>query len=235
MHFIGKIQILIDSKSKVFALDLIMKNNLSCLKVQYNSKNDLIIIIQSKQISKFENLFKTNFIEYEIIKETGMFASLKRLKYRYGLMAGVAFLILIVYLNSNIVWKIKIDGNTNIDEAEVVSILNEAGFSLGSYIPRIDYDDLHNKILLLTDKISWVSVNINGNIANVCIKESMKAPIQNDCLYSNIVAKADGFIKTVEVIKGEKITSVGEIVKKGDLLISGIINSKSQMVQCISC
>ena len=234
MHFIGKVQILIDYKSKIFALDLIMKNNLSCVKILYNSNNDLIIVINSRQISKFENLFKTNCIQYEILKETGVFSSLKRLKYRYGLMLGVAFLILIVYLNSNIVWKIKIEGNTNIDEAEVVSILNEAGFSLGSFIPSIDYDKLHNKVLLLTDKISWVSININGNVANVSIKEALKTPIKSDCLYSNIVAKADGFIKTIEVINGEKITYIGEIVKKGDLLISGIINSKAQGIRYVN-
>ena len=97
---------------------------------------------------------------------------------------------------------------------------------MGAFIPAIDFDKLHNEILINGGDISWVSVNIDGNIANVLVKESKKTSSETE-YYSNIVAKSDAQIVGIKVKNGEQSVKIGDVVKEGELLISGIIDSQS--------
>lgn len=233
MLFFSKQQLIIDRKDKIFALNLVIKNNLTYLKTYYDEKENLIFEINSKQIKEYKTLFKNNNITFKHGKESAAFRFIKQIKYRYGIILGALFLVLMVYINSNIVWQINVIGNKEVSKSEIISILDGAGFSLGKFIPNIDYGKLHNRILLQTDKISWVSININGSVANVELKEVQKNAPPIDPTYSNIVAKSDGYIFLVETINGEKVVKNGQIVKEGDLLISGIINSNANGVRYV--
>ena len=233
MLFFSKQQLIIDRKDKIFALNLVIKNNLTYLKTYYDEKENLIFEIDSKQIKEYKTLFKNNNITFKHGKESAAFRFIKQIKYRYGIILGALFLVLMVYINSNIVWQINVIGNKEVSKSEIISILDSAGFSLGKFIPNIDYGKLHNRILLQTDKISWVSININGSVANVELKEVQKNAPPIDPTYSNIVAKSDGYIFLVETINGEKVVKNGQIVKEGDLLISGIINSNANGVRYV--
>ena len=142
-------------------------------------------------------------------------------------------MLLIVYASSFFVWDIRIEGNSKISADEITEILNECGFTLGTYIPKVDYDKLHNEFLLKSDSISWISVNIEGNVANVLIKERMKGHSENKNSYSNVVAKCDGQIRLVRVFDGVKTVKLLDVVKKGDILISGVIDSQSEGVRYV--
>jgi similar to stage IV sporulation protein len=42
----------------------------------------------------------------------------------------------------------------------------------------------------------------------------------------NIIAKSDGVIEVIDAVNGERLVSIGDVVTKGQLLISGAIDSK---------
>ncbi len=232
MYFFSRVKVTIEKEFRIKALDLILKNNLSYINMNLLDSGNIVIEIYSKRKKDLTALFDDNQIKYVVGKDYGVLSLLESVKHRYGLAIGIAFLILMVYLSSNIVWKINIIGNEKYSDEEIIDILNQSGLSLGSYTSNIDYDRLHNKILMQTDKISWISVNLNGTVANVEIKETMEEEQNSEeNTYSNIVASRDGYICSIEVINGEKVVSKGQIVKKGDLLISGVINSQSQGVR----
>ena len=90
----------------------------------------------------------------------------------------------------------------------------------------IDYDKLHNEILLKNKEISWLSINLDGSVATVLIKETKSTDLEND-YYSNVVAKCDAQIVEIRVKNGEKVIKINDVVKEGELLISGIIDSQS--------
>ena len=145
MLFFSKQQLIIDRKDKIFALNLVIKNNLTYLKTYYDEKENLIFEINSKQIKEYKTLFKNNNITFKHGKESAAFRFIKQIKYRYGIILGALFLVLMVYINSNIVWQINVIGNKEVSKSEIISILDGAGFSLGKFIPNIDYGKLHNR------------------------------------------------------------------------------------------
>ncbi|MBO5375148.1 MAG: sporulation protein YqfD, partial [Clostridia bacterium] len=192
---------------------------------------DLEITISPKNKLKYESLFQKNGIVAKFSKSKGLIPFLRKYEKRYGIFLGALFLLLSVYASSLFVWRIDIEGNKNVPDEEIILQLENAGFSLGKFIPNVNYDTIHNKFLLASDNISWVSINISGNVATVHVRERQKDSLSNKTTYSNVIAKYDAQIALVQLYNGKKVVSIGDVVKKGDLLITGVLNSQSQGVR----
>lgn len=231
--FATKVKLIIPAHQKSKAIDLLLINSLSYISSKVTENRALEIVIYAKKQDEFKRLFKDNKIEFSFSKPYGFFSVLERLKERYGIFLGFLILVLSIYVSSLFVWRIEIQGNSSLTNDEIIDMLSATNFKVGCFIPTIDYDQLHNKILLENNEISWVSINIEGNVANVKIKESEIPKLDKNIQHSNIVAKCDGQIAEIILINGERVVKLKDTVKKGDILISGVIDSKSQGVRYV--
>lgn len=162
-----------------------------------------------------------------IISRHGLpFILKKHRKRKVFAIAGAVGLLLFLYLTS-FVWVIDVEGNVKVDKKTIVSALEEHGFRTGTFRYGVDVQQLQNKMLLSVDDLSWLWVEIRGTRAVVKVKE--KTPIPHIVDYRepcNLVAVCDGLITEVNITYGEKMVSIGDIVKKGELLASGISSTK---------
>ncbi len=220
----------IPTTQKSRALSLIIASSLT-YKSAYTLDNKFYIKIAPKQAIEYEKIFKNGNIEYEIEKYEGSLASLLSIRKRIGIIIGLIITLVALYFSSNVVWKINVIGSTAISKEEVISELESAGLTLGTFIPTIDYDTLHNRVLLNSKHLSWVSINIVGNVANVNVREKQEKENTSPPTYSNVIASSDGYIEQIRVINGKKVAKIGQVVRKGDILISGIIDSASEGVR----
>lgn len=158
-----------------------------------------------------------------------------RYKSRLGIpIGGLAGLILILFL-SNFIWSLSVTGNETVSEAYLREVLKENGVSIGSYINGIDVEDVERNIQLKVSEVGWISINITGDIASVEIKENVKKPeINTDSSPCNLKAKCDGVITKINVRSGVTQVLKGSGVTKGDLLVSGIAESKSESVDTLT-
>ena len=220
-------KIIVPNKDKNKALNALMEASVIFDKSTVGDNRELVITAKRRNIKAYKQIFDKYSICAEFIEVKGFFDFLKELKGRIGLLFGLLLLMFIVNYSSKIVWKINIDGNIHYTDEEILNEINKAGFTLGTYIPGIDYDNLHNRILLNSETLSWISINITGNTANVLVKENARGAGPQPPTYSNVVASSDGYIAEIKVINGKKAVSIGDVVSKGELLISGIIDSQS--------
>ena len=224
----GYVKIKIPSTQKSVAMNAILINQIYYKSSKILDDGALEIKIKASSRDAFQSILESNGIDAEFSKNLGNWAYIWRYHHRFGLIFGAFFLLLCVYLSSLFVWRIDIEGNESVSNEEIIETLEMSGFSLGSFIPTIDYDELHNKFLLKSDKISWISVNIKGNIATVLVKERMRENEKPSNTYTNVVASSDAQILTIQLYEGKKVVNISDIVKKGDLLVSGVIDSQSQ-------
>lgn len=142
------------------------------------------------------------------------------------LVAGIAAIALFVYITS-FVWVIEVEGNEKVSADTIIAALEDNGFKAGTFRYGKDIPTLQNKMLLDVDELSWIWVDIKGTRAVVQVKEKVPVPhIVDREQPCNIVATSDGLVTEVKATYGEKMVSVGDVVKKGDLLVSGISNTK---------
>ena len=173
-------------------------------------------------------LCKEYGIGIRCISKKGLPHFLLKYRYRYGLAVGLVIAVAIIISSRLFIWDIRIKGNGNITESEILSEISKAGLTVGTYIPDLDVDVLQNRILIDSDDISWISVNIKGNVAEVEIREKESAepaPNTDTSKPANLVAKCGGEIVMFEIYRGNVITRVGEQVKAGDILVSGLYDS----------
>lgn len=216
------------------ALTLILKENLSYIRLSLNKNDEYEIEIYASLRYKYQNALNSVSIKHRFGNEYGIMCIFKKNKHRLGIFVGLICMLLIAYISTKLVWRINITGNIECSDEEIIELVSRNGLSLGTFIPGIDYDDLHNKILLSTDKLSWISINICGSVANIEVKETKLDSPSKEILYTNVVSNYDAQIVSVKTLNGEEKVHPGDIVKKGDILISGVLDSQSEGIRYLN-
>lgn len=171
-------------------------------------------------------------VRLRIKKRHGMPFIINRCKPRLGLAAGAAASIVILLILSNFIWSIKIIGTGQISDTYLYKVLAENGVSVGAYKNNLDVQSIERKIMLDVKQIGWMSINISGNIINVEVKEKAEKPkLDTNTKPCNIKAKCDGVITKIKALNGTTVVLRGSGVSKGDLLVSGIVETKLDTVQ----
>lgn len=112
-------------------------------------------------------------------------------KYRKRKIFAFLFgsIILAMIVLSNFIWNIEISGNVNIPKQEIIQILADNGFAVGTSKNDMDTNNVISQIRLQRDDIAWMGITIKGTNAIVKIKEADKAPkVLDENAYCNIVA-----------------------------------------------
>lgn len=172
---------------------------------------------------------RENEIDIHQISRKGLPALILRYRRRVGIFLGALLFAFLIFLSGRVIWDIRIDGEGKLDEDEVEALLGECGLSVGDVKSKLDVDSIENRLLILSDDISWISVNITGTVAEVEIRET---DVVEDGAErygaSNLVASASGVICGFEDVRGNIVVDIGEAVSEGELLVSGLYGSETQ-------
>jgi similar to stage IV sporulation protein len=108
----------------------------------------------------------------------------------------------------------------------VIEQLAAAGLSVGERLgEEIDTREIENRLLRASPDIAWISVNLRGTVAEVQIREMQKEQSAVSSDKVNLVAAADGTVRSIRLLTGEAVVSAGQQVRAGELLISGVRDS----------
>ncbi len=179
------------------------------------------------------NIFNKNNCIYELVDETGMLRHLIRYKNRYGIFIGLLTGLLLAFLMSNIVFKTELvytgEYQSSLSD-ELLDVLENEGVKTGAFIPNIDFRELEAVIYSLFDEVAWTSIGHEGSVVTVNIATvTDKLHGMRSSLPSNIVASRDGVIVDARVLMGQLDVLIGSAVTEGDLLISGVSDSRNGM------
>ncbi len=145
-----------------------------------------------------------------------------RYRHRVGLFVGVAMVAALMIYASMVVWRVQITGNERLHERTVEELLASYGIKTGRFIPSLALDKAETKILLENRDIAWISLHLSGTTLHVEMRETRRMGEREDGLSANLVASADGLVERIEAFDGRVMVRVGDTVKKGDLLVSGL-------------
>lgn len=181
------------------------------------------MLLRERDLAVFEELCCARGITYEVRGKFGLPVLIYRYRYRAGLFIGAVLLVAAIFISDDFVWRIDVSGNDTIPSETIIAELETLGFGLGTYHKNIDFDILHNRFLLNSPDIAWIAINMKGSVARVEVREYMPGGAPPPKAHANIVAACDGVITQVSPFSGSPQVRIGEEVKKGQLLISGIV------------
>ncbi len=157
-----------------------------------------------------------------------------RYRKRIGILVGIGLFVLILTVSSNFVWTIKVEGNEQMDSAVIMQTMEELGLRAGVMKSSLDISAMELEGLKKLEELSWLSVNIRGSVATIEVRERTMPPeMLDEKTPCNVVASADGYIVRLEAYEGSTKVRVGDSVVKGDLLISGVMESKLETTRFV--
>lgn len=220
----GYVRIMCDSENITALLNLCMHKDLPYSDFEVTSRG----FEMTFRLCVYKKLMREadrHGLSFSVVKKRGIPCFLARYRYRFGIFIGIVLAVAMIYSSRNFVWRIDVTGNKVLTTAEIKQALSQYGFGIGTYIPSVNTDKIENRVLIDSDTISWISVNITGNTATVEVRERQKANGKGDYRPANVIAKKSGTVEEVMVYNGLVVANAGKFVNKGDLLISGIYDS----------
>ena len=209
------------------ALNVLMKNNVPFYGVKAEGGGLVGFCLEPDAFRKYVALTAEMTIEDERVTRRGLFAFASGYKMRIGFFIGAVLCAALLAASSFFVWDINVSGQTGLSEKEILKTLEGYGLYIGAYIPNIDTMRLENELVIDTEELSYASINLRGTVAEVVVRERKEKDVENISLPSNLVANCDGQIESIEVRGGMPTVKKGQIVKKGQLLVSGVIDSQA--------
>lgn len=208
-------------------LNLTAKSRIKLWGLKCN-KGKITGYISIRNFFKLRSIVFSSHIKVKIIKKYGLPLISKRYNNRVGMYLGVVIFLSILKIMSGFIWTINIQSEDKIDNKKVLAYCKDLGIYEGVRTSKIDPKNDAVKLVMKNGDISWASLNIEGSILNVNLKMTKGNYVKKSP--SNIKAKYDGIIKKIDATSGDVLVKTGDVVKSGDLLISGIIENGNNTV-----
>ena len=217
-----------DAKDRTAVLDLCLAQSISYRYFGCDEDGSIFFCCTLPTGRRLLRLAKERGLSLCVEAHIGFLPLLYRHRRRAGLALGGLMILAMLLLSDRFVWDVRVTGNSAMTATEVRAELKECGLGVGSYIPSLRTVELENRVLIASERISWISIHMDGTVANVQIIEHIIPPPEEPTTPANLVANADGQIELVELYRGNCMVSVGQAVREGELLVSGLYDSPTE-------
>lgn len=144
---------------------------------------------------------------------------------RWGFLLGLGVCLLAVSFLSRFLLVVEVTGNETVPTAVILAQLQRVGVRPGAYGPAIAQREAANAALLGLPELSYMAINIYGTRAEVVVHEAEKKPeVLDENTPADVVSTADGVIEDIHTDTGRAMFQDGDIVAKGEVLISGTMD-----------
>lgn len=224
--FHGRVTLLCREDDLAALLTLMMRHRLPHSGLTLTGDGTAHLAVSYAVSARILYLAHRHGIAVEAVKRRGIVEAIRFGLSRPGLPIGIVLAVLLTLFASGRLWEIRVTGNSTLSESAVIRELNAAGLSVGDPVKGLDVDSIENRLLKDSERISWITVNLIGTVAEVQIREKLM-PDRGDPDKSpaNLVACCDGVIVGCEIERGNLLVKKGMAVRKGELLVSGIYDS----------
>lgn len=203
-------------------LNIAVKNNLKLRNIRRESYTELYASISVKDYKKLMKKLPAGKYKIEHLKTRGMLPLLYGLRKRIALIASIALLTALAIFASFRIWNINITGCEHLDPQAVLEKLNSYGIRPGMQKDGDFFDECEQKLMQDFQDIKWVNISAKGIDLRVIINEKPKLPeLLPKTTPADILAAKDGVVSSVIVLQGQAMVKEGQVVNKGDVLISG--------------
>jgi similar to stage IV sporulation protein len=217
----GVITLLVKGKNQERIINLALSRGIYIWDIKWQG-NDLSLRIRGSALQAFEAIAAENDFELEIAGKRGLPFLKTRLQRRIGFLGGAVVFVLALYFLSLFVWFIEVDGNKTVESKQILQSAARHGLFPGNGKWKFSSSEVEKAMLRELPRLTYVRCDIQGVKARIKVVEKVWP---DDEVYGpcHIVADRDGVVEEILVLEGQSIVKPGQVVGRGDILISGIV------------
>lgn len=227
MYFTGFVNITVEGFFTERFINSCFSNAIFLWDLQRENSSFFRVKISVKDFKKIKKIARATKCKVKISNKKGLPILIHKYRKRKILAIAILVIAIFIFALTRFIWNIDIVGGNNINREEIKTLLAESGIEIGKRKSEFNIDKAINKIRMQREDISWIGIDVKGTNLIVNINEADKSPeiidVNEVC---NIVADKDGEISKLIVKQGTARVAVGDKVKKGDLLVEGVMEGK---------
>ena len=186
-----------------------------------------IITIQEEDISKLKRIF---YIHYKVIGYKGIRQIRKNIQKNKIFLVCVLLSLCVLYFLSHLILSVEVIHSSKEIRTLILNELEER--QIAKYHFKKSFKELEQIKEEIIKKnptiIEWMEIENVGMKVKVRVEERKLQKETNPKEACHVIAKKEGIIKSLSYSKGEALVSRNDFVKKGDILISGIIHKEEE-------
>lgn len=228
-HLSGTVHIKVIGKHTELFLNRCIAEKIVIWDIKRVDKNCLTAYLFSKDVFLLRPLLREADCKIQFINKHGFPFFMKKLWSRSGLVVGALIFLVVIFLLSNMVWNIEISGATPKTEYKIEKALQNMGVKKGKltlFLPS--NQQIQEALSEQVGEVTWVGVQLKGTTYRFDVVEK-EIPEKEEALSPrNLVAQKTGVITKIFVEQGQPMVRENDFVRKGEVLISGVIGSEDK-------
>jgi len=214
------------------SIDLLLKSlhdkEISIRNITRKSRTQMQLTIPNKSYKDFKEAAQKHKADTKIVRRQGILFRILSLLGRPVLSAGLVA-ILIFSIAGN--WFVTdLDYNVLADEETMEELKDNCrrlGIYQGAFKRNWDVDKLEIEIYKAMKDIVYVSIKIDGSFVEIeAVEKTASDSDRKRNVPSNVIAEKACVIQEILLYNGYSVIEVGDVVEKGQLLVSAIVPSK---------
>lgn len=230
--FKGQVEVIVSGENWIDLINEAVSIGIHFNHIEQMDELNARITVPLVQFYSFISLVKKHQLKMKIIHKRGFPFFMHRIQRRKWFAIGFIIFFLSLYLLSSFIWRIEVEGNENIPESHVLSVLKKEGIYIGQWKRKLaDRETLQYRLMQQLPKTSWVGIRLEGTrlIVTVVEKKEIEPLDENNREGPfHIVARKNAVIRDIRVEQGNPLVKVNDVVQKGQLLVSGIYGDPNQ-------
>ena len=218
----GFVQVRIVSADVAECLRQIDLEQITAYSVRMIDSVTLELTVSRQDLQKLQKLCERKGYTLNVVQKLGFYWILRSMLMRPIFVIGLLLLIILAVCLPGRILFVETEGNDTVPSRYILDRAEEYGLKFWTRRREIRSEVIKNGLLEEIPQLQWVGVNTYGCRAVITVRERPPQPDeQSGSAVSHIAAARDGVIQSCTVTRGYGNCSVGQAVRKGDILISG--------------
>lgn len=228
-YFFGIVKVNIAGRGSERFLNDCIRGNIILWNIKRTDQGGITFFIRLNQVHALRRVVRKNECKCEFEKRIGFPFLLKRTRKNSGFAMGLLAFLLVIFALSNMIWGVEVEGASPETEHLIKKELSQLGVKSGKFQFFIgNPDDIQRNLTDNIQEITWVGVELTGTTYHLKVVEKNQPEEEELVSPRHIVAEKEAVISRMFVQQGQPLTTLNQHVKKGQILVSGLIGKEDE-------
>lgn len=194
------------------------------------SDETMICYVALEDVRRIRPIVREMKVKVYFIERKGMPFFVRKMVGRIGFAGGLLAFISLLFVLSNMVWNVTIDGASPKVEHQLSQVVNDLGIKKGKFhflLPSVE--EIQMRVTSEIEEATWIGVTLNGTTYQFNVVEQTLPEKQPPVSPRHLVSKKKAIIHEIFVEQGQGKVMPNDFVTEGDVLISGFIGKEGKM------
>lgn len=226
--FFGQVQMNVTGRRSEQFINRCLEYEISISNIRRLDQNQITCTVAAEDVRRLRPLLRQSDCKLHIVNRKGLPFFLMGLSFKKGFIAGIFLFIMILFVLSNMIWRVQITGADPQTSQEIRQQLWKLGVTPGKFQFSLPAkEDIQYAIKEQLNDVAWIGAKLNGTTYHFRVLEKELPKKEKGLTPRNLIAKKEAIIYNIYVEQGKAVVQTDDYVKKGDVLISGTIGNEN--------